>query len=243
MSTREGHARLDAFLAHAGFGTRRGVKALIRAGRVTLGGERCRKAGEWVEGREVRVDGERVEPPPSVVHAVLHKPIGLACSHDPREAPLIYDLLPDAWLGLGLEAAGRLDRDTSGLIVLSTDGGWIHRLTHPVRKIEKRYRIEYEGELVADAALRCSEGIELDADAAPTRPARLLCEGPGRATLHLAEGRHHQVRRMIAALGGVVVALHRDRIGAYDLPDDLEPGALRVLDDADLLRLTTESSL
>lgn len=237
---REKRVRLDAFLARAGLGTRRSVKGLIRSGRVRLDGEPCRKAGEWVDGREVRVDDEVVEPPPSVLHLVLHKPTGFSCSHDPRESPLVYELLPEAWAALGLETAGRLDRETSGLIVLSTEGRWIHRLTHPARKVQKRYRIEYEGVLVDDAVELCAAGIALEGEESPTRPARLVLEADGRATLHLAEGRRHQVRRMIAALGGLVVALHRDRIGGYDLPGDLEPGDLRRLEEDDLERLTSD---
>jgi 16S rRNA pseudouridine516 synthase len=178
-----------------------------------------------------------------VLHLAVHKPVGYACSHDEREAPLLYDLVPPEWQGLGLEAAGRLDRATSGLIVLSTDGGWIHRLTHPTRKVGKRYRIEYDGQLVEDAAVRCRQGLELGADEAPAAAAELVLEGPGRATLLLREGRHHQVRRMIAALGGEVTALHRDRIGSYELPRDLAPGEAVRLGDAELERLVTDSSL
>ena len=236
--------RLDAFLAHAGYGTRKAVRKLVRSGRVALDGEVCKQAGQWVGERVVTVEGEVVEPPPDVLHLAVHKPEGLACSHDEREAPLLYDLVPHAWAALGLEAAGRLDRATTGLIVLSTDGTWIHKLTHPAKKVSKRYRIEYEGTLVPDAALQVERGLDLgDEDEGPTAPAELRLDGPGRATLVLTEGRHHQVRRMIRALGGEVVALHRDRIGAYELPLDLEPGEVRRLDDDDLERLVTDSSL
>lgn len=245
--TRDGNERrsirLDALLARAGHGTRKEVRKLIRSGRVTLDGEVCRVAGQWVGERRVCVRGEPVEAPLDVLHIVVHKPVGLACSHDEREAPLLYDLLPLEWQGLGLEAAGRLDRATSGLIVLSTDGGWLHRLTHPARKVSKRYRIEFDGELASDAVARCAGGLVLDADEAPTARAALVIDGPGRATLELREGRHHQVRRMVRALGAEVTALHRDRIGAYELPRDLPAGELRELDEADLERLTTESSL
>ena len=235
--------RLDALLARAGFGTRKEVRGLIRSGSVRVDGEVCRKAGEWVGDRVVLVGDERVEPPPDTLQLAVHKPVRLACSHDQREAPLLYDLIPVAWQGLGLEAAGRLDRATSGLIVLSTDGQWIHRLTHPSRKVSKRYRIEYDGELVADAVERCARGLELGSDDAPTAPAKLQLDAPGRATLWLREGRQHQVRRMMRALGAEVTALHRDRIGDYALPDDLAPGELRRLGDDDLERLTTDSTL
>lgn len=235
--------RLDALLARCGYGTRKDVRRLIRSGEVTLDGEVCRLAGQWVGERRVCVRGEPVEAPPDALHLALHKPVGYACSHDEREAPLLYDLVPAAWQGLGLEAAGRLDRATSGLIVLSTDGGWIHRLTHPARKVGKRYRIEYAGQLAEDAVQRCLQGIELGGDEPATAAADLVLDGPGRATLQLREGRHHQVRRMIAALGAEVTALHRDRIGSYELPRDLAPGEAVRLDEADLERLVTDSSL
>jgi 16S rRNA pseudouridine516 synthase len=238
-----GRLRLDAFLARAGVGTRSEVRRLIRRGRVALDGVVCRSASQQVQGRTVTLKGEVVTPAPGVLHCVLNKPVGYACSHDEREAPIIDELLPAEWSELGLEPAGRLDRDTSGLLVLSTDGALIHRLTHPSRKLEKRYRVRYEGALPEDAVARCAQGLMLRSQSEPTHPARLVVEAAGRATIHLAEGRYHQVRRMFAALGVHVVALHRDRVGRYELPADLEPGALRPLEPADLEDLCSSSSL
>jgi 16S rRNA pseudouridine516 synthase len=215
----------------------------VRQGRVTLDGEVCRKAAEIVGERVVRLDAELVTPAPDVLHLVLHKPLGFACSHDSAETPIVDELLPPEWLRLGLQPAGRLDRETSGLLVLSTDGQIVHRLTHPARKVGKRYRIRYTGELVADAAEQCAAGLSLEQGDEPTRPAELELEGAGRATLVLREGRYHQVRRMIARLGAEVVALHRDRVGGYELPADLEAGRWRLLEDTDLERLLSDSSL
>jgi 16S rRNA pseudouridine516 synthase len=235
--------RLDAFLAHAGLGTRSEVRKLIRSGKVALDGGRCRSAAEQVAGRVVSVEGEVVTLLPEATHFALHKPRGYACSHDGAEAPIVDALLPDILLHAGIQSAGRLDRETSGLLILSTDGALIHALTHPNRKVARRYRIEFEGVLPDDAIARCREGLVLRAESTSTKPAELVVDGPGRATLSLREGRYHQVRRMFAALGTHVTGLHRDRIGAYVLPADLPPGALRLLERADLALLRSEMSL
>jgi 16S rRNA pseudouridine516 synthase len=225
--------RLDAFLAHRGFGTRTQVRGLIRRGRVTLGGAVCHDQGEHVAEREVRVDGALVAVGVTSATLLLHKPLGFACSHDEREAPLLEQLIPAEFRHLALEPAGRLDRDTSGLLVVTSEGDLIHLLTNPRRHLPKRYRIGYRGMLSSHAVERCAKGIVMEGDPRPTLPALLSLEGAagdlGRATLVLEEGRYHQVRKMIAALGGEVATLHRDRIGGLDLPLDLAPGQARVI--------------
>ena len=170
------------------------------------------------------------------VHIALHKPLGFSCSHNPTEAPIIDELLEEGCGKLPLQPVGRLDRDTSGLLILTTDGQLIHQLAQPGQKVEKKYRIGYRGVLPEDAVSLCAQGIQIDGYAAPTLPSRLAVERPtrfqtadseerlGEATLILHEGRHHQVRRMFRALGANVVTLHRERIGAFDLPSDLSPG-------------------
>jgi 16S rRNA pseudouridine516 synthase len=235
--------RLDAYLARAGLASRREARALIRRGAVRVDGEVCRDGARRIDGERVRLGEAVVEDPASLGDLVLHKPVGFACSHDEREAPLVDALLPDAIRRRALRIAGRLDRATSGLLVLTADGDLVHRLTHPSRKLPKRYRIRYEGELVADAVARCREGLRLGGDDRPTRPAELVLDGVGRATLVLREGRTHQVRRMLRVLGGEVVALHRDRVGGLDLPADLEPGAWRPLEPAERVLLLSDSSL
>ena len=235
--------RLDAFLSRAGRGTRSEVRQLIRRGRVLLDGAVCRRAGEHVEGRVVQVDGDQVVAPADSLHVVLFKPLGVSCSHDPREAPLVDGLLPAAWRRLGLQMVGRLDRATTGLLVLTTDGALLHELTHPSRKVVKRYRVRFAGRLPADAAERCAEGFQIGKEERPTRSARLEVEAADRATIHLREGRYRQVRRMFRRLGVEVTALHRDRVGDYDLPEDLRPGEWALLEEEDLERLLRDSSL
>lgn len=229
--------RLDAFLSHQGLGSRSEVRNLIRAGLVTVGGEVCRDAARHLRGQAVTARGQAVVPGVAEATLIVHKPLGLACSHDPAEAPLLESLYPAALIHLALEPAGRLDRDTSGLLIVTSDGQLIHRLTNPKQRIEKRYRISFVGQLSAHAVDRCAKGLTLPDDERPTLPARLELHEPGEATLHLTEGRYHQVRRMIAELGGEVVRLHRDRIGSLELPADLAAGACRDLATAELAAL------
>jgi 16S rRNA pseudouridine516 synthase len=229
--------RLDAFLAHQGLGTRSEVRNLIRSGLVTLAGVVCRDHATRLRGRPVTVRGRPVVPGPEAATLLVHKPLGLACSHDPREAPLLESLYPLALTQLPIEPAGRLDRETSGLLVCTTDRPLIHRLTNPKQAVWKRYRIGYVGQLSAHAVERCANGLTLPDDERPTLPARLALHGAGEATLELCEGRYHQVRLMIAALGGTVVRLHRDRIGGLDLPADLLPGACREMGLAEIASL------
>ncbi|HYC79295.1 MAG TPA: pseudouridine synthase [Planctomycetota bacterium] len=235
--------RLDAFLAHAGVGSRSDVKRLIRGGRVTLDGVECRDAGEAVRGRAVAVDGEPVAEAPRGVVLAMHKPIGVSSSHDPMEAPLVFDLVPEAYRAVPLECVGRLDRETSGLLLLTDDGALNHRLTSPKRHVIKRYRATFVGPLAADAVARFAAGMTLKDDDRPTLPATLTVDAapagtaPGRATVLLREGRYHQVRRMFAACGARVIDLHRDRIGGLDLPPDLAPGAMRPLSEDERARL------
>jgi len=236
--------RLDAYLARAGVASRREAQAWIRRGAVTVAGAICRDADRRViDGEAVTLRGESVASPVERLDLLVHKSVGLSCSHDVREAPLVFDLLSEPLRRRALRIAGRLDRATSGLLVLTTDGDLVHRLTHPTRKLPKRYCIAYEGTLSSDAVERCREGLWLPGEDRPTRAAELTLEGPGRASLVLREGRTHQVRRMIRRLGAEVVGLHRDRVGMLELPEDLAPGAWRPLSSEERRRLSSDSSL
>jgi 16S rRNA pseudouridine516 synthase len=236
--------RLDGFLSSYRFGTRSEVRAIVRAGRVTVNGAVCKDFHRHVTDERIAVDGTVVERGPSSATLILHKPIGLACSHDEREAPLVETLIPTTYRNLPMEWAGRLDRDTSGLLIITSDGQLIHRLTNPKKHLPKRYRIAYRGTLSAHAVARCAEGLTIEGDPKPTLPAELTIEAPrpdglGSATMILHEGRYHQVRKMIAALGGEVIVLHRDRIGKLDLPADLKSGESREISAQELALLMT----
>ncbi len=235
--------RLDAFLSRAGRASRKEARGLIRRGAVQVDGEVCRESARRITRERVTLGDNPVHSPADATDLLVHQPTGLSCTRDERESPLVFDLLDDVLRRRELKIAGRLDRATSGLLVLTTDGDLVHRLTNPGRKVPKRYRIAFEGVLVEDAIDRCRKGFPLGADARVTRPAELVLEGQGRATIVLREGRTHQVRRMIRALGGEVIELHRDRFGALDLPKDLAPGTLRALEPEERALLLSESSL
>jgi 16S rRNA pseudouridine516 synthase len=234
---------LDRFLARRGLGSWAAVRQLIHHDRVTVDGLRTRRYHQRlaVETR-VAVDGRVVADGPDTTVLICHKPAGLACSRDPDDAPLIYGIVPPDLDHPDLHTCGRLDRSTTGLLLLTIDGAVTQRLTDPARKRWKRYQVAYAGSLVADAAERVAAGLVLPDDGSRCRPARLgaITPGPtgGRCTLELCEGMFHQVKRMILALGGRVETLHRDRIGALDLPPELAPGAMRPATAAELAAAT-----
>lgn len=247
MPSDQNPMRLDAWLARAGLASRREARERIRRGEVRIDGVVCREPATRVGSERISLGERPVERPGETRDYLFHKPVGLACSHDLRESPTVFEalegLLEPASRMRPLQIAGRLDRATSGLLVLTSDGEFLHRLTHPTRKLPKRYRIGFRGALPSDAVERCAAGILLEGEEKPTRPAMLSLDADGRATLILREGRTHQVRRMFRALGAFVETLHRDRIGGLDLPPDLAPGALRPLRPEERGLLTSESSL
>ena len=230
-----GAIRLDRLLANLGYGSRREVVSLVRAGRVVLDGAPVAAADGKVAlvsdlpGR-LFVDGLRLDPLPGLV-LMMHKPVGLTCSHD-EAGPLVYDLLPDRWRRRDppLSTIGRLDKDTSGLLLLTDDGALLHRIASPKRHAHRRYRATLAEPLAPDAAEIFASGkLMLAGEAKPLLPAGLEPSSSIHATVTVEEGRYHQVRRMFAAVGNRVVALHRDRIGDLDLPTDLAAGAFRPL--------------
>jgi 16S rRNA pseudouridine516 synthase len=167
---------------------------------------------------------------------MLHKPLGVTCSHK-ETGPLVYDLLPTRWRRRdpAISTIGRLDKETSGLLLLTDDGDVLHRVISPRSHVPKRYHVTLDRPMRGDeAAIFASGELLLEAEDKPLLPATLevLSEREGRLTL--GEGRYHQVRRMFAAVGNHVTALHRDRIGALDLPADLAAGRFQILDSASL---------
>lgn len=239
--------RLDRLLGNLGYGSRREVAGLVRAGRVLLDGARLPEADRKLPldpdlSARLTVEGEPLDPLPGLVLA-LHKPAGVTCSHE-EAGPLVYDLLPPRWRRRDppLSTAGRLDKDTTGLLVLTDDGPLLHRIISPRSHAPKRYRATLAEPLRADAAAVLASGtLILSGDDRPLLPAELVPLSPTEALVTIVEGRYHQVRRMFAALGNRVVALHRDRVGTFALPDDLPPGAHRVLAPAEVAALTEVS--
>jgi 16S rRNA pseudouridine516 synthase len=233
-------ARLDRLLANLGYGSRQSVRHMIANGVVTLDGERLRDGGLKLAvtselPQHLQVDGAPLDPPAPLT-LVLHKPLGVVCSHS-EPGRSLYDLLPARWRARDpiLSTVGRLDADTSGLIIVTDDGGLLHRIISPKSDVPKRYDVTLADPLTGgEAAVFAAGGLMLDGETRPLLPAMLEPRGPARAWLTIGEGRYHQVRRMFAALGNRVSALHRDRIGALDLPSDLGPGDYRPIAPAEL---------
>lgn len=217
--------RLNAYLARAGVASRRGADELIKAGRVTVDG-RAGELNTFVEGTSVvLVDGREVGKQ-ALRHVLLNKPRGtIATARDPKGRPTVVDLVGG---DTRVVPVGRLDRDTTGVLLLTNDGPLAHRLAHPRYGVEKTYVAEVEGEPGDDVLKALAEGVELeDGRTAPARVRRL---GPSQLELVLHEGRNRQVRRMLEAVGHPVVRLRRSRYAG------LGPGRLRPGDWRDLKR-------
>jgi len=232
-------ARLDRLLANLGYGSRREVQALVDRGAVVLDGERLRDASARLPvtadlpGR-MSVNGAPLDPP-APLSLILHKPLGVVCSH--KEAGRsVYELLPARWRARdpALSTIGRLDADTTGLLLITDDGPFLHRVISPKSHVAKRYLATLDRPLEGhEAALFASGELMLESETTPLRPAVLEPLSERTAYLTITEGRYHQIRRMFAAVGNHVVGLHRDRIGALDLPADLAEGRYRVLTEED----------
>jgi 16S rRNA pseudouridine516 synthase len=228
-------ARLDRLLANLGYGSRREVTALVSRGQVVLDGVALKDAGARIAvaadlPARMTIAGQPVDPPAPLT-ILMHKPLGVVCSHrEPGRS--IYELLPPRWQGRlpALSSIGRLDKETSGLLLITDDGPFLHRVISPRSEVAKRYVATVDRPLRGDETEVFAAGtLMLEGEKEPLAPAVLEPLGPTEARLVITEGRYHQVRRMFAAVGNHVTALHRDRIGGLALPDDLAPGAWRIL--------------
>ena len=223
--------RLDQLLANLGYCSRREARGWIEAGRVTVDGAVVTDYGRKAPPAAVRIDGEPPDHPDGLL-LLLHKPAGLVCSHDEREGPNIYSLLPPRWRLRNplVTSIGRLDKDTTGLLLLTDQTKLVHRLTSPKHKVPKVYRATVDQPLAPDlVALFAAGTLQLDGEKEPCRPAELRILAPREAELVLTEGKYHQVRRMIAATGRTVLSLHRTQFGHLTL-GNLAPGQWRELE-------------
>ena len=222
--------RLDQLLSSLGYCSRREARDWIEDGRVEVAGAIADDAGKKVSPSDVRVDGEPLDHPDGLL-LLLHKPLGRVCSHELREGPSVYDLLPERWRrrNPGVTSIGRLDKDTSGLLLLTDQTALVHRLTSPKHKVPKVYRATVDRDLSPELVpLFASGTLRLEDEDQPCAPAELKLLSPREAELTLTEGRYHQVRRMFAATGSTVLTLHRARFGDLEL-GDLPPGQWREL--------------
>lgn len=232
--------RLDRLLANMGYGSRKEIQALVKAGKVALDGEAFRAADARLPvtatlAQRMTVNGRPLDPPPPMA-LMLHKPLGVTCSH--KEAGrLVYDLLPARWRAREplLSTIGRLDKETSGLLLITDDGDLLHQVISPRRHVPKRYEATLDRPLRGDEGVIFAAGtLMLEGEREPLLSAVLEVLEPTRVRLTVTEGRYHQVRRMFAAVGNHVTALHRDRIGALALPETLQSGEWRLLGEEDI---------
>lgn len=226
--------RLDKLLSSRGYCTRSHARSYLKEHEVCENGVRLFKEDVRVDGEAITIEGERADP--EQIHVMLHKPVGVVCSHDDGEGNLIYDLLPERWMQRNptVTSVGRLDKETSGLLIITDDGALVHRLTSPKKHVKKVYRVGLASPLIGIEAERFASGtLVLEGDPKPLLPAVLEVIDEKDARLTIVEGRYHQVRRMFAAVGNRVERLHRERVGGLDL-GDLPPGQFRSLSPADL---------
>jgi len=229
--------RLVRLIANLGYGSRKEVAWMFREGRITDPDGEVLYADDKVQHAQIRVDGEPLDPPAGLV-LMMNKPLGVTCSRKDT-GRVVYDLLPPRYRARSpaLSTVGRLDRDTSGLLLFTDDGALLHRIISPRANIGKVYEATLARDLGGDEqALFASGTLLLESETTPLLPASLDVLSPRRARLCITEGRYHQVRRMFAATGNHVEALHRSAVGSLQL-DDLAPGAWRPLDAGEIARI------
>ena len=248
MSGEASKVRLDRLLANMGYGSRKDIQAYVKHGRISLDGKPVQAADMHVVATpdlsaRLRIAGEFLDPTPGVI-VMMHKPLGVTCSH--KEAgPLVYDLLPLRWRARkpAISSVGRLDKETSGLLLMTDDGALLHKIIAPKSNVTKRYRATLARPLKGDEAGKLASGtLMLEGETKPLLPVTLTIDTTGNAStasapiveVTLSEGRYHQVRRMFAALGNHVTELHRVAIGALILPADLAAGKYRALNDDEI---------
>lgn len=226
--------RLDKFLAENTGLTRSQAAKELKAGLVTVNGEIVKSGAVKIsEQDEICYDGEQLTWVEDGVYFMLNKPQGCVCSHDETDYPSVYQFF-DYPLSTRLHTAGRLDADTTGLVLLTDDGKWSHRITSPKHHCEKTYLVTLADPVEDFYTEKLQEGILLRGEKTPTLPAELEILDDYNVNLTISEGRYHQVKRMFAALGNKVVALHRWRIGNIVLDETLEEGEFRPLSEQEI---------
>ena len=227
--------RLEDILFSQGFGTRRVCAGLVQQGYVSVNGEVQQDPGIFFEPENLKFKVQGTEWPYfDRAYLMLHKPLGTECSQKPSTWPSIYTLLPSA-LRLrpqkaavqGVQAVGRLDQDTTGLLLLTDDGKFIHRMSSPKHHMPKVYEVTTKHDITEQQVEKLLVGVVLDDSPKPVKAAACEKVSDTHLKLTLTEGKYHQVKRMLAAVGNRVEGLHRSAIGNLQLPDDLPPGQWR----------------
>ncbi|AHX12523.1 pseudouridine synthase [Dyella jiangningensis] len=229
--------KLVKLIANLGYGSRKEVAMMFREGRVTDPDGDVLYADDKVAHEHIRIDDEPLDPPTGLV-LMMNKPLGATCSRK-DQGRVVYDLLPPRYRvrDPALSTVGRLDRDTSGLLLFTDDGGLLHRIISPRAQVAKVYEATLANDLRGDEGAEFASGtLMLESEKEPLEPATLEVLEPRRARLTLTEGRYHQVRRMFAAVGNHVETLARVSVGALML-GDLAPGQWRALDQDDVAEI------
>jgi 16S rRNA pseudouridine516 synthase len=231
-------ARIDKLLSSMGYGSRAEMARMAKAGGITLDGADITDVSQRIPltpdlSARMVIDGAPLDPLAGLV-ILLNKPLGMTCSHK-EDGPLVYDILPRRWRARdpAISTVGRLDKQTSGLLLLTDDGDLLHRITSPRRHLRKTYRATLARPLKGHESATFATGtLMLEGETKPLAPADLTVISPTEALLTITEGRYHQVRRMFAATGNHVETLHRESLGGLTLPEGLAPGQWRLLDAA-----------
>lgn len=229
--------KLVKLIANLGYGSRKDVTLMFREGRITDPDGEVLYADDKVPHEHIRVDDEPLDPPTGLI-LMMHKPLGATCSRKDI-GRVVYDLLPPRYRmrDPALSTVGRLDRETSGLLLFTDDGALLHRIISPKARVAKVYEATLATDLQGDeGALFASGTMMLESEKEPLESAALEVLEPRRARLTLTEGRYHQVRRMFAAVGNHVETLTRISVGALTL-GDLPPGEWRALEERDIARI------
>ncbi len=229
--------RLDKFLADQGLASRKELREIIRSGRVSVNGTAIKSADWKVDPESDRICFDGIEVAASTVRTLmLYKPLGVVSATEDRNEKTVLDLLPEEYRRMGLSPVGRLDKETSGLLLLSNDGVFLHRVISPKSAVEKCYCATVEGEPDEEDVKAFQEGLQLR-DGTVCQPAGLELLGGGKCLVRVTEGKYHQVRRMLASRGHPVKELKRLSIGDLLLDEDLGPGGWKELGQEDLCRV------
>ena len=230
--------RLDRFVANNSGLSRKEATLAIRAGRVLIDDNRCTQSNTATRsGQTITLDGKSLNEA-TPIYWMLNKPKGAVCANTDADHPTVFDLLNLKTLHPShrnnLQIAGRLDIDTTGLVLITSDGDWNHAITSPQKVLGKRYRVTTAEPISADAIEQLQNGMQLRNDTKPTKPAKVTPLTQNCCLLEITEGRYHQVKRMLAATGNKVNALHREAVAHIELDSTLTPGQYRPLTPAEI---------
>ena len=225
---------VEARLFQLGLGTRKECRNLVRGAMVRLDGEVCKDAyAEYpTDCKLLEVNDEEISQN-TEIYAVLHKPVGYECSHQPLHHPSVYELVPGRWSNMGVQSCGRLDVDTSGVLVFSNMGPFVHQLESPRKEINKTYEFHTEEPLNKTQFGSLRGGVNLRGEKGVFKPVSIEQLEDGWIRMQIREGKYHQVKRMVAAVKGKLENLRRIAIGDLALTPDWEPGTWRELTPAD----------